>query len=192
MKNTRLILNTILIAWVSLLMAGPTMADTIYSPMPSYIEDDWNSMKVVGQTKLKRFGFHVYDATFWTKDYSGDEITNAFISNSTCALSITYARKIKVKHLLSNTKKEWLRLGFAERYPIDAWLKILSNIWPDVNKGDQLVFVKTYDGKSTFYNKNKMLGTIDDPEFGTAFLSIWLDEKSRFKRNREELSGERK
>ena len=71
-------------------------------------------------------------------------------------------------------------------------LKILSNIWPDVNKGDQLVFVKTYDGKSTFYNKNKMLGTIDDPEFGTAFLSIWLDEKSRFKRNREELSGERK
>ena len=70
----------------------------------------------------------------------------------------------------------------AERYPLDAWLMILENIWPDVNKGDQLIFVTSPNGTSTFYNKQKSLGTIDDAKFGSAFLAIWLDENSRYKK----------
>jgi hypothetical protein len=46
------------------------------------------------------------------------------------------------------------------------------------------------DGKTTFFNKNASLGTIDDSDFGAAFLAIWLDEKSRFTKNRKELLGE--
>ena len=67
---------------------------------------------------------------------------------------------------------------------------ILKNIWPRVEKGDQLVVVVTTQGKTTFFNKNNSLGTIDDANFGPVFLSIWLDENSRFKKNREELLGE--
>lgn len=156
------------------------------SPLPEVVTLQWQDFEMVGQTTLKRFGLHIYDASFWMlEDQSLDSL-----STTTCALSITYARNIRAKHLLSNTKKEWQRLGFAEQYPIEAWLMMLKNIWPDVKKGDQLVIVTTPEGKSTFYNNRVSLGTVDDSNFGSAFLAIWLDEKSRFKKNRKELIGE--
>lgn len=81
-------------------------------------------------------------------------------------------------------------MGFAARYLLDAWLTMLENIWPSVEKNDQLIVVVTNSGEATFFNKDGSLGTISDISFGPAFLSIWLDENSRFKKNRKELLGE--
>ena len=44
--------------------------------------------------------------------------------------------------------------------------------------------------KTVFYNKDARLGELNDPEFGPAFLAIWLDEKSRYSKNRKELLGD--
>ncbi len=157
------------------------------SPLPSAVADKWPNLDLAGQTTLRRFGFHVYDSSLWI---ANKQNPIQQLNSSTCALSITYARKIRAEQLLSSTKKEWLRLGFADQYPIDAWLTMLAQIWPDVNKGDQLVLVSSADGKSSFYSKNQRLGTIEDADFGTAFLSIWLSENARFQKNRKELLGE--
>ena len=159
----------------------------VLSPLPTVVEENWSGFELVGQTKLKRFGFHIYDSSFWMINKQNPA---AQLDSATCALSITYARKIRVQQLLSSTKKEWLRLGFAEQYPLDRWLIMLSNIWTDVDKGDQLVVVSDTNGTSSFYNKDQRLGVIDDAQFGSAFLSIWLNENSRFKKNRQELLGE--
>ena len=158
----------------------------VKSPLPEIVKTQWQGLEMVGQTTLKRFGLHIYDASFWVLE---DKKTDFLITN-TCALSITYARNIRVQQLLSSTKKEWERLGFAGQYPIEAWLMILENIWPDVMKGDQLIVITNPSGKTSFYNNRTSLGTIEDPDFGAAFLAIWLDEKSRFKKNRKELLGE--
>ena len=158
----------------------------IKSPLPEFVEHQWPDLEIIGQTTLKRFGIHIYDATFWMLE----DKTPDFLTTNTCALSITYARNIRAQRLLSSTKKEWQRLGFAEQYPIEAWLLILESIWPDVKKGDQLVVISNPDGKTTFYNNHRSLGTIEDPNFGAVFLAIWLDENSRFKKNRKELLGE--
>ncbi len=192
MKINQIAKISIIFVGISLFPSTILASSKTLSPLPNFIEKEWKSLNIVGQTTLKKFGFHVYDATFWVNNHQGDKFSSDMIETSICALSITYARKIKAKHLLSNTKKEWQRLGIADHYQTDAWLKILSNIWPNVDKGDQLIFIKTNDGKNVFYSKEKILGTIDDPNFGTAFLSIWLDEKSKFKRNRKELIGETK
>ncbi|MEM7400902.1 MAG: chalcone isomerase family protein [Pseudomonadota bacterium] len=159
----------------------------VLSPLPSIVKENWNDFELVGQTTLRRFGFHVYDSSFWMVDKQN---SIEQLDSATCALSITYARKIRTEQLLSSTKKEWLRLGFADQYPLDAWLLMLSNIWTDVDKGDQLVVVSDANGTSSFYNKDKRLGVIDDPQFGNAFLSIWLNENARFQKNRRELLGE--
>ena len=156
------------------------------SPLPEIVKLQWQDFEMVGQTTLKRFGLHIYDASFWVLEDKTTDIMN----NNTCALSITYARNIRVQQLLSNTRKEWERLGFSTQYPIEAWLTILKNIWPDVSKGDQLVVITKPNGNTTFYNNHVSLGTIEDSNFGAAFLAIWLDEKSRFKKNRKELLGE--
>ena len=156
------------------------------SPLPETVLKDQSDLQLVGQTRLKRFGIHIYDASF----YIIGKKSNEPIRTNICALSITYARNISASRLLAHTKNEWERLGFAEKYPLDAWLRILKGMWPDVTKGDQLVVVTTPDGMTTFYNKNNSLGKIQDRDFGKAFLAIWLDENSRYKKNRKELLGE--
>ncbi len=176
------IILLLVMAWCT---AGYAQAG-VKSPLPEVVKLQWQGFEMIGQTTLKRFGLHIYDASFWMLD---DKLTD-FMTNNTCALSITYARNIRAKNLLSNTKKEWKRLGFAGQYPTEAWLEILKNLWPDVKKGDQLVVVTHPGGKTTFFNNQTSLGTIDDSDFGAAFLAIWLDENSRFKKNRKELLGE--
>lgn len=182
----RLILYSLCFLWVLALSPAGATNDRTLSPLPNVVTEKWNDFSLVGQTTLRRFGFHVYDASFWVIG----EKSNDFLHSETHALSITYARKISVKQLLSSTKKEWQRLGFATSHPLDAWLIMLENIWPSVEKGDQLVVVVSTNGHTTFFNNSTSLGTIDDKNFGPAFLSIWLDKNSRFKKNRKELLGE--
>lgn len=172
-----------------ILISSPIWATTnqVLSPLPSPVIEKWQDFELVGQSTLKRFGFHIYDSSFWMVD---KQSATQQLCSSTCALSITYARKIRMQQLLSSTKKEWLRLGYADQYPLDAWLIMLSNIWTDVKKGDQLIVVSDANGTSSFYNRNQRLGVIDDPQFGNAFLSIWLNENARFQKNRRELLGE--
>lgn len=179
---TRKIIILLVLCWF---VSGNAQAG-VKSPLPEIVKLHWKNFAMVGQTTLKQFGFHIYDASFWVLE----EKKTDFLTTNTCALSITYARNIRAHQLLSSTRKEWERLGFAARYPIEAWLTILKNIWPDVSKGDQLVVITKPNGNTTFYNNRNSLGTISDSEFGAAFLAIWLNEESRFKKNRKELLGE--
>jgi len=181
---------SLLLLWVFSSASWATNHQAI-SPLPNNVIEKWNDYSLVGDTTLRRYGFHVYDASFWIIGDSADSPNHPdFLTNNSYALSITYARKISVKQLLSSTKKEWHRLGFASQYPLNAWLTMLENIWPSVEKGDQLIVLVSEQGNTTFFNKNESLGTIEDVGFGPAFLSIWLDENSRFKKNRKELLGE--
>jgi hypothetical protein len=176
--------NIIQVIFCCLLSAN--LYANVSSPLPRIVKQQWQGFEMIGETRLRHFGFHIYDATFWML---GDKDINN-MDNNVCALSITYARNISAQELLSSTEKEWRRLGFADQYPIDAWLKQLTEIWPNVHDGDQLVVVTTPNGSATFYNKESLLGKVDDPKFGSAFLAIWLDENSRFTKNRKELLGE--
>ena len=119
---------SLLLIW--LISSGTLWASNtqVLSPLPKEVTEKWNNFSLVGQTTLRRFGFHVYDSSFWTITDKSDDIKSADLINcNSCALSITYARKISAKQLLSSTKKEWQRLGFAGRYPLDAWLTMLKN-----------------------------------------------------------------
>lgn len=183
----RLSLTTLSLLSLWILVIHPAGATSEQlSPLTNQVTEKWNNFSFVGQTTLRRYGFHVYDSSLWFIGEKSDDL----LDTNTYALSITYARKISAQQLLSSTKKEWERLGFATRYPLDAWLTMLKNIWPSVEKGDQLIVVADKHGETTFFNNNSSLGTISDASFGHAFLSIWLDENSRFKKNRKELLGE--
>ena len=170
----------------TLVLSGLAQSSTL-SPLPASLAQQWQQLELIGQARLKRFGFHVYDASFWmTAKPNRDE--KAFTTNLS-ALCITYARNIRVEKLLSSTEKEWRKLGIANKHPTVAWLNQLQQIWPDVKQGDQLIFVFDPNGESAFYNQNKKLGTISDKNFGPAFLSIWLDENASYKNKRNELLG---
>lgn len=181
MKKISLILTASVICLASSSYAG------IDSKLPQIVSGEWKSIEKVGEARFSKFGLHIYDASFWSLRTS----KSLEQTSSATALSISYARNIKAKRLLSSTYQEWKRLGFAQKHPLDAWLASLEKIWPDVEKGDFLVFVATKDGDNLFFSSNKILGRINDPEFGSAFLDIWLGINAKYQTHREELLGEK-
>ena len=155
------------------------------SKLSSIVSINWKESEKIGQARFSKFGIHIYDASFWVLLNKVD----GSAKNAT-ALSITYARNIKAKRLLSSTRKEWKRLGFGQQYPINAWLKELEKIWPDVTQGDNITAVVSELGDCVFYSNNQEVGRIDDTDFGPAFLDIWLHIDARYSKHRKELLGE--
>lgn len=154
--------------------------------LPEYITTDWSQIQLVGHAKFTHFGLHIYDASFWSLKIS--KVPN--YKHQATALSIQYARNISAERLLSSTYKEWRRLGFADQYPLQAWLESLKNIWPDVAPGDRLIFISNKDGSNAFYSNKKILGSIKDKRFSSAFLDIWLSPNAKYQKHRKELLGE--
>ena len=158
------------------------------SPLPAGVKSEWKQVERVGQAEFSRFGVHIYDASLWR--LYGDTGDTGDTGASATALSITYARNISARRLLSSTHKEWQRLGFAQRYPIHAWLSALEEIWPDVRQGDNLTAVISAQGDCVFYSHQGRLGSMSDRDFGPAFLDIWLSPDGRYPKHTRALLGE--
>ena len=178
---------TILVTGYLAIGSGSLTAQTeITSPLPEIVRTQDADLQMVGNTRLKRFGLHIYDASYWVQEKD----TIGSPGGPIRALSIKYARNINQEKLLSSTKKEWQRLAITKRFPTDLWLSKLKELWPNVKKGDQLVVVSHPDGTSSFFSHHALLGEINDPDFGPSFLAIWVDERARFSKNRKELLGD--
>lgn len=138
--------------------------------------DYWRAegLSLDGEATLSWLGLKIYDATLWTE--SGDFATRGF--DQRIALRIEYHRSIPARRLVTTTRNEWKELAHQPGVPdlnrADAWLAEAASIWPDVEPGDFILTIVEPGGASRFYGPKGLLGTIDDPAFGPAFLSIWL------------------
>lgn len=109
-------------------------------------------------------------------------------SYNATALRLTYLKSVSKNDLLKATQDQWQHLGFPPTQT-STWLDELSTIWPDVKSGDQLTLFITPQGTSQFYLANHLIGTIDDPHFGEAFLDIWLSKNTSEPKLRKQLLG---
>jgi len=142
-------------------------------------------MKPLGSATLHWLGMHIYDITLYSHEA-------AYTSNSTAILSIRYNVSIKHRRLVDTTLKEWQKLGIGEKAKHEKWSKLLESLWPDVKPGNSLIAFKRQDGPTQFYFGEKLLGEIEDSEFGPAFFAIWLDDRCSHPEVRDELLGEKK
>ena len=142
-------------------------------------------LKKVGGGQLSWLGFDIYDASLWTESGRFE----GFGPGQTVALSLWYQRSFTLDELLGITEKAWTRLG---RDP--AWresrLASLRVLWSDVSPGQNMTTVVEAGGATRFYDSGRLLGSIDDPEFGPAFLAIWLDPRSIVRDLRVKLLGD--
>ncbi len=180
-KSTLLTIFLTLFLPASLAHSSETLAN-----LPHSVTSHWQQARQLGEATFTRFGLHIYDASYWQLSLNTEQ---GHLSSAT-ALSIQYARNISADKLLSSTYKQWQRLGFADHYPLESWLEQLRKIWPDVEPGDQLVFISANDGSNSFYSADKKLGSVKDSQFNTAFLDIWLSPDAKYKKHRKELLGE--
>ncbi len=141
------------------------------------------SLTPIGTATLKKMFWTIYDSTLYSEDglYQGIE--------PNLALAITYRRAIASRQLIDSTRSEWRKMSLYKREQSEAWLGLLSDIWPDVEKGD-VITLHVGDGlASTFYFNGQAVGTIDSADFTQDFLAIWLSPDTSYPALREKLMG---
>lgn len=144
-----------------------------------------NSLTVVGKGELSWLGFSIYHASLLTPDGKFQNLNQT----SPIALAITYQRDIDASDLAEKTVEEWERLGIFKGDERLLWGKRLANIWPDVKPQDNITTLVTPDNKTRFYHNDRLLVVLDEPGFGKALLSIWLDPETSEPELREQLIG---
>lgn len=137
-------------------------------------------LRQVGETEVNWLFWKLYDIRLLNADgqYQPEKYP--------LAIAIKYARDISSRQLLESTLDEWSRQDI--RWKTD-WERDLSNLWPDVQAGDEIILRVSADLQSHFYFNNLSIGSIEDPQFAAAFLSIWLSDNTRQAELRNRLTG---
>ena len=167
-KNTLLSFITLSCIFAALIFSGNTKASAV---------DDLNKR---GQGEMSYLFWTLYSAEFY-----------ATPTNSERALKLEYYRSIDSKDLVDATEDQWNKLGYSDSN-IQRWLKPLYAMWPNVEEGSTLTIRVAEDNVSRFYFDEQPIGTIQDKQFGEAFLAIWLSENTSEPVLRKQLLGLKK
>lgn len=149
------------------------------------VAEPLTGLKQVGAARLKVLFWNIYDSTLYSAD--GEYHQDAFPQ----ALQLVYLRDIDAEELLNHTRDEWQKLAVPKELA-EGWLSQLKAIFPDIKEADQLTLRVSEQGHSEFYFNAKSIGIITEPEFGSSFLRIWLDENSSYPKVRKQLIGQSK
>ena len=136
---------------------------------------------VVGEARLKVLIWEVYDSALFTPSGRWQGV-------APYRLSLRYLRDIPAAKLVEETGKAWQEQGRSHPR-LNEWLVLLAALWPDITKGDNLVFGLNASGDSAFWFNGSPIGSIDDRDFGPLFGGIWLDPDTPRPGLRAELIG---
>lgn len=179
MKTITITASVVLCA---LLMVRNAQAVTV----PDYINTEISEAQLQGHGLLTWFGLKIYSANLWVskKNNSAQNILNHHF-----ALELHYQRKLEGVEIAKVSIEEIKRLNIGTDAQQSTWLLSMKALFPNVEKGSRLTGIHAPGEATRFYKDGKFLGEITDPQFGTAFFSIWLDTKTREPALRQALLG---
>lgn len=156
------------------LLAGSVVAPAHAASLPDPVVESGYPLRPVGSGDLRWLGRSIYQAGLWTTSgrYGG------FGPGETVALSLEYRRAFSRDELVRITDIAWRRLGHLEADRRERWLGELRREWSDVAPGQNVTTVVIPNGPTHFYDQQGRFGQVEDPDFGPAFLAIWLDPRS--------------
>jgi Chalcone isomerase-like len=126
----------------------------------------------IGKGSHSYFGIKVYHVTLWA-------MSGRWNPEEPHALDLESNRAISKDQLTAAGITEMTRLGVGTPHQLQAWRKEMERVLPSVNRGDQLVVFCAPNRKTFFFQNGDDRGEIDDPAFGAAFFSIWLDPRTK-------------
>jgi len=156
-------------------------------------DDKWpsNLQKLEGNQPVIEVGKASFSFMLW-------DIYNSKLATSTgkypltdekgtLVYTINYQRDISSQDLVERTVEQWEHLKVGKN-TYKPYVAPLSEMWPDIKKGDSLALVSNESG-SGFYHNDTFVGSIQNTEFSSLFLSIWLSQKTSEPDLREQLLG---
>ena len=164
---------SVLILLGSTTAAGPkTLAAAATPALPSAVLEQVPAFHQVGKGTHSYFGLKVYHVTLWATGarWNPDEPH---------ALDLESNRAISRDQLTAAGMDEMARLGLGSPQQLQSWRAAMDRLLPSVKQGDQLVIFCAPNHKTSFFYNGHTRGEINDPAFGPAFFSIWLDPRAR-------------
>lgn len=169
------------LAIACLMLPFPHMAAAAVKA-PEYVRAYLPNATLLGEGRLSVMVWNVYDARLWSGD-GGRAAARPFI------LELTYLRHIGGRQIADTTAEEIRRQGVKDEIKIAAWHRQLKRIIPDVEPGTTLAGLAGKDGHTVFFKNGKEIGRIADAQFTQYFFDIWLGDKTRNPRLRNQLTG---
>ncbi|KNZ33406.1 MAG: hypothetical protein AD742_07215 [Methylibium sp. NZG] len=152
---------------------------------PSEVAAGLAGARLLGNGRLTYFGLHVYDARLWV----GDGFAADNYAKLPLALELEYARALVGKLIAERSLDEMKRAGGFSDEQGQRWLAAMTQMFPDVVKGDRLTGLHRPGEAANFYLNGKVRGEVRDAEFAKAFFGIWLSPKTSEPKLRAALLG---
>lgn len=170
---------------VLLLLAAPALASVAPPAVPPEVLANLGDARLQGAGRLRVFGFEVYSARL----FSGAQRVVADGPPVPLALEIDYQRSFDGPSIAERTLAEMRRQASLPDATGQRWLATLKALFPDVHAGDRLVGVQRPGDGVLFYFNGRLLGQVDDADFGRRFFDIWLSGRSSEPALRDALLG---
>jgi Chalcone isomerase-like len=149
-------------------MTIPALAATHIAPLPPGVTILAPGLHRLGTARHTVFGFHVFDATLWV---AGPQ----WSPSEAHALDIEASRGIPPSRLVNSVIDEMRDMKVANDRQRSMWKQSLERILPTLSRGDQLVILCLPDRQTVIFHNSSKVGTVDDPNFGSALFRVWLD-----------------
>ena len=164
---------------IGTLAAAPTFAQAPEPTLSAALQDK----TAVGKARLRYWGFDVYDASLWARP--GFDIGQ--FETQRFGLELAYLREFKGADIAERSIDEMKDLATIEPAQATRWTQAMSNLFPDVKRGDRITGVHVPGSGARFYLNGKLLGEVADDAFSRLFFGIWLSPKTSQPRMRETL-----
>ena len=139
--------------------------------LPEAIARDVMALSVRGEAVMRFLGFKVYDVRLWTQQ-------KAFSHAEPFAIELVYDMNLNGRDIAERSVKEMRAQGCSDEKKLQRWGEEMIKIFPDIKPGDTLIGVSIPGKEARFYNREKHLRTVADPEFAQAFFDIWVSDKT--------------
>ncbi len=153
-------------------------------PLPEALRADAPAFELLGETRFRKYFFHVYDAFLWVPEDQHWALDGEY------ALDITYARDFEGEMLARSGREQMAEIGVGDEALRMEWYERMKGLFPDVSQGDRLIGWHRPGQGAWFYYNDALLDTVEDAAFGEAFFAVWLDQRTSEPRMRRELLGE--
>ena len=151
--------------------------------LPESLTRDLTGFSVRGAAVMRFIGLKVYDVRLWTP-------MKPFTYADPFVVELVYDMSLKGKDIADRSVKEMRAQGVKDETKLKRWGDQMTKIFPDIKSGDTLIGLSIPGKEARFYNREKLIATVPDPEFAKAFFDIWLSEKSSEPQLRLKLLGE--
>ena len=139
--------------------------------------------RLAGQTRLRVWGFEVYDAQLWV----APGFRASQFAQHPLAISLSYLRALKGTAIADRSLKEMRAIQTLTDAQADQWLSAMRHTFPDVQATDRLTGLHQPGVGARFWLNGQPRGSIADARFSAQFFGIWLHEASSEPTLRREL-----